>query len=356
MPFDDPEYTELPNDPKYREFENQLIQTIQYEILSKYRILFSFILIASSPIWILTSVVIFDSTLMLLQLTAVATRVSAVVFTLLTHLRESISSIRSNWIQTVLCTDSSIPPVLIPKLEEITTRSPIVSMLLTQHWSKTLSHGFKIGDVVPIFLPGRNFLIGIFGIVSHSLCLLRLISVYAVSVAIRISVKASVIVYAPLIYVSCRPFYRQHLFMYSVDEIRRSPLELVTRTLAVFTFVLIYFKLLLNLNFGAMNSFWQENFSTLFDWYLVPNEFPGWQIASLLTATITWVLYWLADQIERDVRFAIQINSHRRFGFLLLQAIRSSLAIIYIIPCQVWLLVFESGLVQSLRLGRLFPW
>lgn len=208
--------------------------------------------------------------------------------TLIGTLRHPILTIKEmprNWYKQCLCTDLAHIPELVPGEEKLTSVKFGFSFLL-----------FTIPGSERFSLTQRSFLL----IIRYTI----LIFGYTPALLLRISFKATSIVYLPLIFVAQTTAASRNSLKLRLARICRGEMEKARRYVSVTILILATLKILVILALIDTKSLDDYTISaTLAQHLLASNSWPFWQVLLLSDAVITMILWLFADRSLLDIEF-----------------------------------------------------
>jgi hypothetical protein len=204
------------------------------------------------------------------------------------HPLQSLASIPRNWQRVVLATDSMTTPEFLPGWFVREHGSELLAKDPYRPWGPTnflRSHGRK-GDWIGrwIYWTSLPFL-------------------YLFTVAYRWSVKATSIVYLPLIWIVLRGTVRPKDLRQEAEDLLVDPLARLRRWLALVVLTGFACKLGWFVFSEGFTEGWEKTRGLKFlRAYIVPHAIPLWQVASALNALLALVLgygaWWVAHRIK----------------------------------------------------------
>lgn len=206
------------------------------------------------------SIKIFPISLLLviyISLIAFAVRVSATLVSALRSPVESLQVIPKKWSRIILTVDSLFPPELIPDHKEATLKEVIK---LFSEYPKN-ENRLKAVLAIPVcFIPALVY---------------------------RWSVKATSIIYAPLVFVAYSTFSKGTDLRTKLELIKRGDLSRIRALYGVVVIVAFLVKLVLMMKWNGFVDIWKGNPITEFlSLYIVPTEIPKWQIAEVANSVL----------------------------------------------------------------------
>lgn len=191
----------------------------------------------------------------------IAVRVGATLWGVLTEPISALRAIPKNWSRVILAMDSRFAPEFIPEHPRITLPREFPEFT----WPEFL--GGMIPLVVILFLPALFY---------------------------RWSLKATSIIYAPLVFIVHTTFRRTSDLRTKLELIKRSDLTRILVIYAICYIAAFSLKLVFMMNLPGFADWWNESpvrqFAAL---YVAPAQIPKWQLASLANcgfALGTWFL------------------------------------------------------------------
>ena len=169
---------------------------------------------------------------------------------------QSVQAIPRNWSRITLATDSAFPPELIPEHEKSTFESWLRQFRATGRLGKFI--GLIV--VVPLFVP---------------------------SLLYRWSLKATSIIYAPLVFVAHSTFSEGSDLRTKLELIKRGDLSRIRVWYGVIAITAFAVKLVLMMNLPGFAGWWEGHpVSQFLALYVAPAEIPKWQLAELANSAL----------------------------------------------------------------------
>jgi hypothetical protein len=182
-----------------------------------------------------------------------AIRVGATFVALLSAPMAALNAIPKNWARITLATDTLRAPELIPghptfTLESITEEPTIINRAII------------ITLMFPFFIPALLY---------------------------RWSLKATSIIYAPLVFVAYSTFSESKDLRTKLELIKRGDLSRIRALYGIVAIVAFIVKLVLMMKWNGFAEWWNGNPITEFlSLYIAPTEIPKWQIAELVNSVL----------------------------------------------------------------------
>lgn len=252
-------------------------------------------------------------------------RVEAAVIMAIRHPILTLSSIPGNWYKVTFCLDSHHVPEVVSGYETLGKREL-----------------FKLTEMMR-FMRSRRLLIPLY--VPFGLLLFLPPLLY------RWSLKATSIVYTPLLWITHGTFRRMDNVRDELRKIRTNEISHVTICYSALVILLLAVKIAIMTLWAEfavwLNSSALGRFSSI---YVAPAELPIWQVASFVNASLAFGLFlftdtvesWPDEYIERLLRLATFVR-----GILTC----------YTITCGVYITAEALEGLHLPRLGtKLFPW
>ena len=199
-------------------------------------------------------------------------RVGATAITAITHPVKSVFAIPENWRRVVLATDSHTPPEFIPGAD----RGPLAFL---DRWEQE--------DVVGRWLS-VTFVLG----------------VYPIAAAYRWSVKATCLIYLPLVWLVNKAKFTPGSMQQTLEDYLEDDIQWVRRMLAPLAMVALALKITLLWYVNDAAVWLKENapewlLKILRDWdhYIVPHQVPLWQIAPAVNGILAVGLWLYARRV-----------------------------------------------------------
>jgi hypothetical protein len=187
----------------------------------------------------------------------------AVPITVCRHPLISFSSIPDNWVRVAFSVDTHCPPEIVPGYEIIGSKKSLklTAWFLPNLW-KTLRHGT---------LRRRMFVLFFY--------LPALILFYGPPLFYRWAMKATAIVYTPLLWLAWTTFRE----IPNLKRLRESDFTRVVVTYSFFVVAGFGLKLILMMEWNNFAAWWNQNPLTHFlAIYVVPAKIPLWQLTALI--------------------------------------------------------------------------
>lgn len=189
-------------------------------------------------------------------LTIFASLLIRVYATMSVAAREPITAMRAipkNWARVNLSMDSFFPPELIPEHPSVTFGLLVRAGSVHELIGKVFQYG-------PLFLPALLY---------------------------RWSLKATSIIYAPLVFVAYSTFREVPDLRTKLDLIRRGDLSRIRAAYGVVAIAVFLVKLMLMMKWTGFVVWWNGNpISEFVALYVAPAEIPKWQIAEVANSVL----------------------------------------------------------------------
>jgi len=188
-------------------------------------------------------------------------RIGATVTAFGTRPGDALKAVSTNWARITLATDSRQPPELIPDHQEWNL----------QWFVRILTYEPNKGPVV-----WKGF------IVFFSICIFFLPALFY-----RWSLKATSIIYGPLVFVAHSTFSESTDLRTKLELIKRGDLSRIRVWYGVIAITTFLVKLLLMMNLPSFTDWWNEHpVSSFLALYVAPAEIPKWQLAELANSAL----------------------------------------------------------------------
>ncbi|MEK6259009.1 MAG: hypothetical protein AABP62_10375 [Planctomycetota bacterium] len=201
-------------------------------------------------------------------------RLGATAISVLKHPVQCLLAIPENWRRIVLATDSHTPPEFLPGDDE----GPLI---LLDDWHQ--------GNVI-----------------IRWFCLTAFLGLYPLTAAYRWSVKATCLIYLPLVWLVNTARYTPGSMRQSLEDYLADDIQFVRRVLAPLAMVALAFKITLLWYVNDAAVWLKENaplwlLKMLRDWdhYIVPHQVPLWQIAPAVNGALAIGLWFYARYVLR---------------------------------------------------------
>jgi hypothetical protein len=272
-----------------------------------------------------------------LVITATCIKIFVTVIHLVSHPIRAMSVIPANWRKITLCTDVGTLPEVVPGVEGASRSGPFAYLRISNMMR-------VLGSInEDPFTTKTNLWL-------FSLALLAIL--YVVATAYRFSLKATALIWTPLLWIVGPMSQAMDLptFLHNVTTLTLYKLARIY-SLFVLGLLSVKFFLLLSLSqFGHI-------LEALPAWYalkhyIVPDAVPAWHIAAGANAVLAWIMLFQAELVvaRLDDPARVRALQTRFIGFLV---IRNALTF-YVILCNLYITV---QIATSIGLPRivLFP-
>jgi hypothetical protein len=272
---------------------------------------------------------------LILLIGALVSKTVATVFTLVRHPVYTVRSIPRNWMRACFSLDSATSPELVPgynlllsegssstpatlllpiRLDDVRysvlareLRAPMtwvimavtvaISAIVIAAWPFIYDAGtFNWSPTCPMFVRVLVCLAFFFlslGILASPVRLLLYLPVYSY----RMAMKATSILYFPLLWVVFQASF-QSSTAEQLEVIRYSPYSGLRRVLSWLTILFIAAKIVLWSALINLSEAWRDwRLAAFLDVYVSPMTIPGWQLASLLNAVVTLLVFYGAARL-----------------------------------------------------------
>jgi hypothetical protein len=222
-------------------------------------------------------------------------RIAATVSTFLRHPWAAFQAIPKNWSRVALATDSLLSPEPVPGAPRMTP----------SRWRKSA-------------LKGRT---GLNRLVCACIGVpLLFVILFLPALIYRWSLKATSIIYAPLVFIARSTFGEGTDLRTKLELIKRSDLTRIRALYGVVFIVAFLVKLVLMMKWSGFVEAWKGNPITEFlSLYIAPPEIPKWQIAELVNSVLAVGAMLFARQalLHYDLNHPYPEKSMRRIlGFV----------------------------------------
>ena len=255
-----------------------------------------------------------------------AVRFGATLISFLSHPIESLCAIPANWRRVVLATDSATVPEFLPG----DSLGP-VTVLEQWHSEDALNRWFSITLTL---------------------------GTYPFAAAYRWSVKATCLIYLPLIWLISKARSAPASVTQALDDFQVSDVRRIRLVVSVGVLLALAGKIALMLTVAGFVGWWNEHKILLFLKPLVaPQTLPLWQLASALNSVLAIIMWFYARHVKHLA------TTHRQPSdrtLLLLWRVYSTVALslsLYTIACTVLIISKAGNLPETLRqLWGLIRW
>ena len=272
---------------------------------------------------------------------AVCIRVFATVRCAIWHPIETLRAIPENWARIALCVDTFHPPEIVPAYHLQGSDTELkVTGLPVDAWQQVRSASFGLKPAVAIL--GALFCIILFG----------------PPLLYRWSLKATSLVYSPLLWVLFVASRKIPDVQIALDRIRRSDLSRIITAYSVIILAALASKLAMMVIWDGFADWWaQTPLGNILAIYVAPAEVPLWQVAAAINAIVAISLFVFAGAAL--MRFGAPDEwPHKRIEVVVrsLVVVRSSLTL-YTIACTLYITLEAAKEWDLPALGmKLFPW
>jgi len=262
--------------------------------------------------------------LMMACATGFAVRTSATIVGFLRHPALSLRAIPQNWSRVTLAIDSKFPPEFIPGHPKETPQSVLEG-------ETGFAFVVALLFVTPIFLPAFIY---------------------------RWSLKATSIIYAPLVFVAHSTFSENTDLRTKLQLIKRSDLSRVRVLFGIVTLTAFLTKIILMMKWNGFVAAWKGNpIAEFLSLYIAPTEIPKWQLAEAANSALAIgvMLFARYALLRYDLDTSLPEDRIKRvIGFI--SGIRWSLAL-YTIVCTGYITIREAQHWNWPALGQKWiPW
>lgn len=282
-------------------------------------------------------------------------RFTALTYTVIRNPIESIKAIPLNWKQIVLCIDLNHPPEFIPNINE-------VKELEFLHYDKFYNYATSVTleDIRNYFEKQTilDLLIAFFSGISAGLFfVIFIICMYAPPLLYRFSLKATSIIYGPLIWVVTYSFFNNLNTEQRIHLIRKSDIGIVSFVYSLFIMAMMIIKLFILLNYDNISLIGNHLFNALIE----PSKLPLWQLAILANGFITISLFFYAGwQLDLKNCSTAQISRTHETIISTGTMIRLLLSLYWIIPSTFYIVLTSVWINLPTIINtidtKLFPW
>jgi len=268
----------------------------------------------------------------------------------------SIRAIPQNWTRVVLATDIHHPPELFPESE--TTPAHLMGGFKFLRISEVPQGVREMIDGGP---QERFVLAPIFIIHAGIICLFGL--------AYRYSLKATAIVYLPIIWVLHDSLVETTTLKQKLEDIRESQFERLKRWYSAFVIVFLLF--VPAVLYFLLHGWWEQLGSwaqhahpaivVLLSAFLFASpsglHIEGWHVARGFNAMLTLVLFVAADSKLRKIQRGILDMTDTTVAWLNLWLLIRGLLTIYVIGCTLYIVIAAVSWKDLFPIHiRWFPW
>ncbi len=250
-------------------------------------------------------------------------RIGATIYSALSDPIQAAQAIPQNWAKVTLAMDSRFPPEWIPDYP----RNPFA--VVTKQQGLMIVFAFVFFS--PLLLPAFLY---------------------------RWSLKATSIIYAPLVFVAHSTFSEGGDFRTRLELIKRSDLSRIRASYGVVTIVAFLVKLVLMMKWSGFAEWWNGNpVSEFLALYVAPGEIPKWQLAEVTNSVLAvGTIFFVRESLLRYELNRPWPEKPLRRLLGLVSGLRWVLAI-YTILCTGYITMREAQHWHWPPLGeKLLPW
>lgn len=257
---------------------------------------------------------------------ALLARIVATVFGSLRHPLLTLSNIPSNWFRVTFCVDLCSVPELVPGHE----------VTLTNWWTAVNRRELETHRAV----------VAVFWLVPG-------LAMFLPAVFYRWSLKATALVYMPLIWIAWTTGKQIKSIRREVEGLYQSSIASFVAAWSGFVIVTFAVKWLSLMFLGKFGNWWNDTQVARFlSVYVVPEEIPIWQLASFINAVLAFGLFLLAQQV-----LAWNVTGKQIFWTIRSTAFVRGVLTLYTVICTAYITLQALPELELPRLGtKLFPW
>jgi len=253
----------------------------------------------------------------------------------------SFASIPENWTRVALAMDSCCPPEALPG-----------------YHLRGATGAFRIPEILKValsFLGQRDFRLGLFGVLIFAPLIILL---YLPPLTYRWCLKATAIIYTPLLWIVWVTFRRMADFSDTLERIRKSDLTRIVVLYSAFVILGFVAKFVLMLKWSNFVAWW--NMMPLTEFlaiYAVSAEIPLWQVAAFINAC--WAIGIFVFAKEALMRTASPESWPPTFieRVLRISSFGRSILSVYVIICTAYITIQAATTWNLPTLGtKWFPW
>lgn len=270
-------------------------------------------------------------------------RFVAVLISVVRHPRSCLAAIPGNWMRIVLATDFATPPEFLPGWHRKVDFNPFPKAF----------HGLRgMHEWGPADFFGQDYIGQFFrgSIYRRWACISAGILLYAMSAAHRLAVKATSLIYLPLIWIARKGTMRPpnlHFFFidYLKDDWRRLQLYVSVALLLALMGKIAFMFYMQN-----FIEFWNSNaMARFFKILVVPHEIPLWQAATGCNCLITISMWFYAKKTKRLLDTGRGPSPSTTISLLQIVAFISSMLVVYTIACTLIIIGKNGDILHTLR-------
>ena len=212
-----------------------------------------------------------------LLLTATLVRVGATIWATISHPWMTLIAVPTNWARVVLATDTLTPLELLPGLS-------VLDSLKETEDNEPASPPPQTG---PPLTRTQTVFDACAAAPLVSYILLVISPLFLPAIVYRWALKATSIVYAPLVFVAQSTFHTSTDLRTKLELIRRGDLSRIRVAYGILAILLFLVKLVLMQKLDGFTNWWQGHpVSRFLAIYVAPAEIPKWQIAELANSLL----------------------------------------------------------------------
>lgn len=287
----------------------------------------------SSLIFYIPALLIIVIAMSIVAISAFIIRIVATIVTLIIHPIKSLKAIPDNWYRFSFSMDSSIPPELIPGIDDKATSADAFSF--PKYFKFITSDGGVLRfDNLGILLSTSPLIL--FG--------------YLPAIAYRLSLKSTTLIYIPLIWKVKGTFLAFEKLDTWLEYIKDSVWEKTVRwySLALFAFFLL--QLIASMCIANLNQllfdYMGESLVTILGVYIYVANFELWHGVALFNATITLAMFYYGDGLKLKIKDGQAVSEEATMNLISSVFFIRGMLGLYTVACEFYIVYTNRYLIK----------